>query len=83
MRKYFKIDVTRTSSSEIYVRMPDGTTVKSLMFYSHIGQAAKETASEDYNWDDHDWPATVEIQGVKEVPEQEATEFTVFDGEKQ
>ena len=83
MSTYYKIEVTRTSSTDIYVKMPDGTAVNSMMRYPRIGQAAKETAPQDHEWDDHDWPATVEIQGVNEVPEQEATEFAVFDGEKQ
>ena len=82
MSKYFKIEVTRTSSSEIYVRMPDGTAINSMMRYKFIAEAAQKT-TKDYEWDDHDWPATVEIQGVAEVTEQEATEFAVFDGEKQ
>ena len=53
-----------------------------MMHYLDIGKAAKET-TEDGDWDSFGWEHDVDIQAVKEVSEETATAFDVFDGTKE
>ena len=80
--KYLEIEVTRLQSSIIYVRVP-GDFDKSKLHREHgkdsiISKACQKTLS-TYDWDDMGWEQDVECQSVKEVSEQVATAYEVYD----
>lgn len=79
MAKFLCAVVTRTSSTELYIEVPDEFKEADLMrveYRKRIGKLAKETTG-DYDWDGSEWEDTVEVQSVGAVTEEEAKKYTV------
>ena len=77
--KYLKVGVTRESSTDLYIEVPDDFDPMSILRASHrneIGLIAAQT-TDDSDWDQFEWEKTVEAHEVTEVTEAEATQFIV------
>ena len=77
--KYLEIEVTRTESSTVYLKVPQDFDRKSITRKSDIlAKACKKTLS-DYDWDHYGWEQDIECQSVKEVSENDATAYNVYE----
>ena len=78
--KFLKIGVTRTSSTDLYVEVPDDLDPFDFLRGKHLQdlqRIARETAPNDHEWDYYDWQLSVEAQEVDVVEEAEARQFAV------
>lgn len=82
MSKYFKIAVSRSETTEIYIKTNDEVTPRDAMRLPDIGKAALETTDDILDWCNTGWENDVEVIGCVEVDEKEATQFQVYDAEK-
>lgn len=78
MSKFLRVEVTRTSSTELYIEVPDDFKEADLLrkYQSEVGKLAKETTT-DCDWDSSEWEDTVEVQSVSAVSEKEAKLYSV------
>jgi hypothetical protein len=75
--EYLKVEVTRTESTDLYLKVPKGWR-PSWGYGKMMAKAAKETTTES-DWDGHDLEQTIEIQGHGPVEAEEALDYSVFD----
>lgn len=78
MSKFLRVEVTRTSSTELYIEVPDDFKESDLLgkYQSEVGKLSSETTN-DYDWDTSEWEDTVEVQSIKVVTEEEARLYSV------
>ncbi len=80
--KYLEVEVTRTQSTVVFLKTPYDFDVTKLKRGggkdSILANACKRTTS-DLDWDDWDWESTVEYQSSKEVSEDDATCYAVYE----
>lgn len=81
MSKYFKIAVSRSEATDVYIKTNDAMTPRDAMRCPDIGKAAKET-TDDSDWDSFGWEHEIDVLSCVEVDEKEATQFPVYDAEK-
>ena len=79
--KYLEIEVTRTQSSIVFVKVPYNIDMTKLRRGSGtdsiISKACAQTLQES-DWDSYGWKHDVEVQSIKEVTEEEATAYEVY-----
>lgn len=78
--KYLKVEVTRTESTEVYIKVPEDFNPRHLP--NEIVRKATVKTTTDDDWDKWGWEDSVEWQGIKEVPASEATQFKVYNLEE-
>lgn len=74
---FIELKVVKKAHSLVYVEVPDGTNLKDLWHavnYKAIGRIAEDTVG-DYDWDDYGWEEDIDVIGIKQVSEEEATQF--------
>jgi hypothetical protein len=74
---YYKVDVTKKSYTNVYIKVPKGE----LVSFGHrklIKEATVKTVTK-YDWDDYGWENDLEVDGVSKVSEKEATEYVCCD----
>ena len=80
--KYLEIEVTRSQTSIVYIRVPGNFDTMKLSrehgVDSIISKACQKTLSE-YDWDSTGWEYDVEYQSGKEVSEQLAAAYEVYE----
>jgi hypothetical protein len=81
MSKFFKLSVSRSETTDVYLKCNDLMTPRDAMRCPDIGEACHET-TDDTDWDNFGWEHDVEVHGCVEVSEEEANQFQVFDTEK-
>lgn len=77
--KFLKVGVTRESSTDLYVEVPDDFDPAAIMRASYrdeVSTIAAET-TDGTDWDDVDWHKSVEVHEVAVVTESEAKQFMV------
>jgi hypothetical protein len=80
--KYLEIEVTRTQSSIVYVKVPrDLDTMKIQGGYgrdSIVSNACRKTLTTS-DWNNDGWEYDVECNAIKEVPEDVTTAYEVYE----
>lgn len=77
--KYLKVEVTRQSSTDLFVEVPDDFDPALMLrdkYRKQLGRIAMET-TDRLDWDDYEWENTVEAHGVKVVSEKEASDYMI------
>jgi len=75
--KYLEVEVTRTQGTVLYLKVPKNFETKKLN-NKILVDACKGTLAE-YEWDEEGWEGTIERQATKEVSENEATAYNVYE----
>ena len=77
--KTFKVSVTKTLTTDIYIQVPDDFDVRDFMraeYQGELGRIALET-TEDYDWDEFEWEKSVEAVHVTPATVGEASDYKV------
>lgn len=75
--EYLKVEVTRTESTDLYLKVPKGWRPWSR-HHAILGKAARAT-TDSSDWDSYMWEQTVEAQCCHPCPAEEAEQYRVFD----
>ena len=75
----FKVAVTKTLPSRIYVQVPDDFNVRDFMnpkYQSELGRIAFET-TDGCDWDEFEWESSVQAVQVTPATEEEVSDYEV------
>lgn len=75
---YYRVQVVKKSSTDVYIRVPKGETV-SVRDQKLIKEATVRTIR-PHDWDDYGWENDLDVDEIEKVSEKEATEYVFYDG---
>jgi hypothetical protein len=80
--KYLEIEVTRKEASTVFLKVPRDFDMNKIKRSggrdSILSKACKKTIS-DLEWDDTGWEDDIEWESIKDVSEEEATIYQVYE----
>lgn len=76
-KDYYKIGVSRSTYTEVYIAVPKGEKI------THADRKLIKTATlettDNYDWDDYGWENTLEVEEISQVDENEATSYKYYE----
>ena len=75
---YYQVTVTRQATTEVYLKVPNGTDLARLQGRSLLADACEATV-EEKDWDNFGWKGTIRAQSFVRVPEAVARPFKTFE----
>ena len=80
--EYVKMEVTRTSSTDIYFKVFKGENIVSLSRNKPIIAKCIEETTSEMDWDEYNWEKYVEVESARVCKESTALRYKVYDTTK-
>jgi len=75
--KFIEIEVTKVLGTTLFLKVPKSWTYKNICIKDLVRAINQDISDSD--WDDCGWEQTLEWESIKEVSENEAKQYSVYD----